>query len=144
MSAEVELIGRMEAIATAVGRYRAEAYLFVWDALGCTLAQSARRPHVSGTELLAGIRDLAQDRFGPLAKEVLNAWGVRATIDFGHIVFDLVDAELLRKTPEDCLDDFDNRFDFQRTFEDDYDFGGAGPGRGGVWQVDPPGPPGEL
>ncbi|MHB8078942.1 MAG: Minf_1886 family protein [Candidatus Krumholzibacteriia bacterium] len=125
MSEEVELSGRIEAIALAGGRYRAEAYLFVWDALGRTLAGSARRPHVSGAELLEGIRDLARERFGPMAKDVLNAWGVRATLDFGHIVFDLVAADLLRKTPEDSLADFDNRFDFQSVFEDDYFAGGA-------------------
>ncbi len=125
MSEEVGLSGRIEAVAVAGGRYRPEAYHFVWEALGRTLARHARGPHVSGAELLEGIRDLAHERFGPMAKAVLNAWGVCATIDFGHIVFDLVNAELLRKTPEDSLADFENRFDFQRVFEDDYFAGGG-------------------
>lgn len=125
MSEEVELSGRIEAVALAGGRYRAEAYHFVWEGLGRTLALSGELRHVSGAELLAGIRELARERFGPMAKDVLNAWGVAATIDFGHIVFDLVDADLLRKTPEDSLADFESRFDFQRVFEDDY-FGGGG------------------
>jgi uncharacterized repeat protein (TIGR04138 family) len=125
MSEEVELSSRIEAVAVAGGRFRAEAYHFVWEALGRTLALSGERRHISGAELLEGIRDLAQERFGPMAKDVLNAWGVVATIDFGHIVFDLVDADLLRKTPEDSLADFESRFDFQRVFEDDYFRGGA-------------------
>ena len=125
MSEEVGVSVRIEAVAIARGRYRPEAYHFVWEALGQTLARSGKGPHVSGAELLDGIRDLAHERFGPMAKDVLNAWGVSATIDFGHIVFDLVHAELLRKTPEDSLADFENRFDFQRVFEDDYFAGGG-------------------
>ena len=31
--------------------------------------------------------------------------------DFGVIVFNLVEAELMSKTPEDSLADFENRFD---------------------------------
>jgi uncharacterized repeat protein (TIGR04138 family) len=125
MSEQTELISRLEAAAVAGGRYRAEAYHFVWEGLGRTLALADDRAHVSGAQLLEGIRDLARERFGPMAKDVLNAWGVAATIDFGHIVFDLVRADLLRKTPEDSLADFEDRFDFQRVFEDDYFSGGA-------------------
>ena len=56
-------------------------------------------------------------RFGPLAKDVLNFWGVRATEDFGNIVFNLVEAGLLLKTKEDSLADFIDVYDFDAAFE---------------------------
>jgi uncharacterized repeat protein (TIGR04138 family) len=113
-------VTRIQEIAAEKGRYRPEAYLFVLDALERTLKDLDERRHVSGEELLGGIRALAHERFGLLAKDVLNAWGLRETLDFGHVVFHLVEADLLRKTDEDSLSDFADRFDFQRVFEERY------------------------
>jgi uncharacterized repeat protein (TIGR04138 family) len=111
---------RIQEIASEKGRYRPEAYQFVLDALERTLSGLGERRHVTGEELLGGIRALAQERFGLLAKDVLNAWGLRETLDFGHVVFHMVEADLLRKTEEDSLSDFADRFDFQRVFEENY------------------------
>jgi len=111
-------------------RYKADAYVFVHDALGHTWQRLDRRRHITGRELLAGIKDLALKRYGRMARAVLNSWGVRTTDDFGAIVFNLVDAGLLSKTEEDHIEDFHDVYDFDETFVDSYDF--SGPEGGGT------------
>ena len=120
MTDQIDFMDRLTAVAAARGLYRPDAYLFVWEALERTATLVGEKRHVSGDELLAGIRDLARTRFGPMAKDVFNAWGVTTTGDFGRVVFDLVEGGLLRKTEEDSLEDFADRFDFQREFVDEY------------------------
>jgi uncharacterized repeat protein (TIGR04138 family) len=97
--------------------YRVEAYEFVMRALDFTLSNLDELRHVSGGELVDGIRLFARQEFGPLAKHVLNQWGVYSTRDFGEIVFDLVAQGVLAKTDEDRIEDFDDRFDFRSEFE---------------------------
>jgi uncharacterized repeat protein (TIGR04138 family) len=72
--------------------------------------------HVSGQELLGGIRSLALEQFGPMAMTVLEEWGVRHCEDFGEIVFNMVDNNLLAKTTEDSRDDFKGGYDFEQVF----------------------------
>ncbi len=107
-------------------RFKPEAYVFVHDALGHTWARLDHRRHVTGRELLDGIKDLALKRYGPMARAVLNSWGVRTTDDFGTIVFHLVDAELLSKTEEDRIEDFHAVYDFNDAFVRSYDIAGPG------------------
>ena len=104
-------------------RYKAEAYVFVHDALGHTWARLDQRRHVTGRELLEGIRGLALQHYGPMAKAVLNSWGVKTTDDFGAIVFNLVDSGLLSKTEEDHIEDFHDVYDFDEVFVGSYDIG---------------------
>jgi uncharacterized repeat protein (TIGR04138 family) len=68
------------------------------------------------TELLDGLRQLGLQQFGPLARCVFERWGVYTTEDFGEIVFNLIDAELLSRRPTDSRLDFADGFDFQSTF----------------------------
>jgi uncharacterized repeat protein (TIGR04138 family) len=107
-------------------RYKAEAYVFVHDALGHTWVRLDERRHVTGKELLAGIKDLALERYGRMARAVLNSWGVKTTDDIGAIVFNLVDAGLLSKTDEDRIEDFHSVYDFDEAFVLAYDIGDAG------------------
>jgi len=97
-------------------RYAAEAYFFVREALDHVVRQLEAPRHVSGQELLDGIRKYALSEFGPVAKRVLSEWGVNECIDFGHIVFNLVNEGLLGKTDEDSIDDFANGYDFAEAF----------------------------
>ena len=70
-----------------------------------------------GGDDIAQVYDsMGNDRFGVMAGDVFNAWGVRETLDFGRIVFHLVEAGLLRKREEDSLTDFIDKFDFQDAF----------------------------
>ena len=101
-------------------RYDREAYLFLQEALDCTI-KILKRPadaprHVSGRELNEGIRHYAITEFGPVAKRVLNAWGIRSTEDFGEIVFNLVGKGVLGKTESDRKEDFADGFDFDEAF----------------------------
>lgn len=114
---------RIQAIRHRDPRYGRRAYEFVLEALDFTLESQRggrRDRHVGGKELLAGIRDLARERFGPLAKEVFHQWGVHCTEDFGEIVFNLVEEGLLQRRPQDSRRDFEEGFDFEREFEQDY------------------------
>lgn len=74
--------------------------------------------HVSGQQLCLGLRDYAVKQYGMLAKTVLMNWGVVATSDFGRIVFDMVEASILRKTEEDSIEDFSDVFEFDEAFGD--------------------------
>jgi uncharacterized repeat protein (TIGR04138 family) len=97
-------------------RYTAEAYFFIRDALDHTVRQLETPRHISGRELLDGIRKYALDEYGPVAKRVLSEWGIGECIDFGNIVFNLVNEGLLGKTDSDSIDDFANGYDFAEAF----------------------------
>jgi uncharacterized repeat protein (TIGR04138 family) len=101
-------------------RFRVEAYVYIHDALNHTLKRIGTRRHVTGPELLEGIRELAIERYGLMAKTVFNSWGVRTTDDFGSIVFNLVNAGLMGKTAEDRIEDFHAVYDFDSAFVRSY------------------------
>lgn len=103
-------------------RYPVEAYLFVLEALFCTRKKFKKEKHVSGQELLEGIKDLGLNRYGSTAKMVFNHWGIKKTVDLGDIVFNMVNAKLLSKTEEDSLDDFKDVYNFEDVFIKDYQF----------------------
>ena len=106
----------LEPILMRDSRYTAAAYFFVRDALDHTVRRLETPRHVDGRELLDGIRDYAIGEYGPVTKRVLSEWGINECIDFGHIVFNLVNEGLLGKTDEDSLDDFSNGYDFTEAF----------------------------
>ena len=99
-------------------RYQPDAYFFLVEALDVTVKnirknQPEHGRHVSGKELLEGIKEYALDEFGPLTFTVFAEWGVHATEDFGEIVFNLVEAGRLGKTESDSREDFKACFDFE-------------------------------
>lgn len=77
---------------------------------------SGKIRHVSGQELLAGIRSYALEQFGPMSLTVLNEWGIRQCEDFGELVFNMVENHLLAKTKKDSRDDFKGGYDFDEAF----------------------------
>ena len=102
-------------------RFQRDAYLFVREALDFTqkLISKENRGsvrHVTGTELLGGIRQFALAQFGPMTVTVFEEWGVRHAKDFGEIVFNMVEIGLLAKTEKDTRDDFQNGYDFTEAF----------------------------
>ncbi|MBI2901793.1 MAG: hypothetical protein HYY17_16530 [Planctomycetes bacterium] len=97
-------------------RYPFEAYRFVFEALDHTVREIGERRHVTGRELLGGLRKLALDQFGGLARMVFDGWNVRGTGDFGEIVFNLVGVGLMGKTDRDSKDDFRDVYDFDDAF----------------------------
>ncbi|UCF06789.1 MAG: hypothetical protein JSV33_07130 [bacterium] len=111
---------KIRAIIDKDARYKEEAYSFVMAALEESISKLSQVRHVSAAELLEGIKHYAIRQFGPMAKEVFNFWGITTTEDFGNIVFNLIDAGLLSKTEQDCIEDFAVGYDFRKIFEEDY------------------------
>src|SRR4051812_18677008 len=110
-------------------RYALEAYEFIFHALHHAqklldrvppegnrreTGEVARQYHVSGPELMEGVRSLAQQEFGLMARVVFKMWGVNSTDDFGAIVFNLIDAGLMTRTDRDRREDFHQVFDMDR------------------------------
>ena len=103
-------------------RFALAAYEFVRDSVtSASHVVYAPGTHVTGAELLEAIRRLGRERFGVLARDVFESWGVRTTEDFGTIVFALVECGLLAKTEDDSITDFRGVFSFDDAFrESDY------------------------
>jgi uncharacterized repeat protein (TIGR04138 family) len=111
----------LELILTRDPRYHRDGYLFVREALDYTQKAIIKENrgqlrHVSGQELLGGIRDYALNQFGPMTMTVLEEWGIHNCQDFGEIVFNMVEASLLAKTEKDSREDFQQGYDFNEAF----------------------------
>jgi len=101
-------------------RYTVEAYAFVRIGLDFTVRRLEAPRHVSGQELLEGLREFALSEFGPMTKTVLGSWGIHRTEDVGEVVFNLVESGLLGKTEKDSRADFANGYDFDEAFRKPY------------------------
>lgn len=118
---EVNFDEALEQILAKDARYQREAYLFVREGLDHTQKLISKQAqghfrHVSGQELLEGIRQYALTQFGPMVITVLAEWGVRTCRDFGEIVFNMVESGLLAKTENDCREDFHGGYSFDEAF----------------------------
>ena len=112
--------GIMEQIRLREERFHERAYLFVLAALEFQQGRMEERRHITGAELAGAVRDLALDKFGVMARMVLEHWGVKQSANIGDVVFTLVDCGLLQALPSDSRDDFVDAVDFNRSFERDY------------------------
>ena len=106
-------------------RYQRDAYHFLREALDHTQkavskANQGRLRHVSGHELLAGVRAYALQQYGPMTLTLLREWGVGRCEDFGELVFNLVEVGVLSKTDTDSRADFANGYDFDEAFRKPY------------------------
>lgn len=101
-------------------RYDRSAYLFLRDALDYTLKErkktTGQSGHVTGQQLLDGIRRYALKQFGPMVPTVFDYWGIHRTEDFGHMVFALVEVGIFGKTDRDSLADFQGVYSFHEAF----------------------------
>jgi len=123
------------------GRYPLEAFGFLHDGLAravkgvygeAAAAEQAsdpqqRRPrHVTGRQLCEALREEGIERWGMLARTVLERWNVRETLDFGRMVYLLVENGLMQKTESDSLEDFRAVYDFESAFSPASIFKGEG------------------
>ena len=102
-------------------RFQRDGYHFVREALDHTQKaivkeNKGQMRHVSGQELLAGIREFALAQFGPMTITVFEEWGIHRSQDFGDIVFNMVETGWLAKTDKDTRDDFQGGYDFVEAF----------------------------
>jgi uncharacterized repeat protein (TIGR04138 family) len=104
----------------AAQRFVLESLRYIQEQLGRDRG-SDKSGHISGPELLEGVRQLGIQRYGMLCPTVFRKWNVLSTADFGHIVFRMIEDGEMRKTPEDSLDDFHDVYDFDRVFIEEYD-----------------------
>jgi len=117
----------MEEIFAEDGRYPLDAVQFVREGLNHSVQkyhpeeESDAPRHISGEQLCEGLRELAWKRWGLMAKSVLNRWNIRATRDFGEIVFLLVNHGWMQKEPQDSIEDFADVYDFNEAFQGDFE-----------------------
>ena len=112
--------GVMDRIRVRESRFDEKAFLFVLAAIKFCQQRLPERRHLSGRELALGCRDLALERYGVLARSVLEHWGLTNSASIGEIVFALVDVGLLSAQPTDSAADFLDVFDFHEAFDRNY------------------------
>lgn len=115
----------MEEVIRADERYPPEAYSFLHEGLATAVREAYAdeasvpgRRHVTGQQMCEALRDLAAQRWGMLAPTVLGSWNIHATIDFGHMVYLLIEHGFMHRTEEDGIDDFADVFDLSEAFND--------------------------
>ena len=118
---EVNFDEALDQILAADERFHRDAYLFMREALDFTqkligTKNQGKVRHVTGQELLDGLRQYALAQFGPMTVTVFEEWGIRNCKDFGEIVFNMVEIGLLARTEKDSRDDFQNGYDFTDAF----------------------------
>lgn len=118
---------RLRTLALKDGRFSPEAYRFLLDGLEHAIRLAGRSQkegperHVTGSEVLAGLIEYARSSFGPLAAQVWRSWGLTETLDWGRIVFVLVDNELLARQDDDRMEDFQTDWEFEPLFVEEYE-----------------------
>src|SRR3954451_17960678 len=108
----MQKIGFAEALDSIIAtdpRFSRDAYVFLRDALDFTTKQQKKNKvtmvgHVAGPELLEGVRKYALKEFGPMVITVFSSWGINRCEEIGHMVFNLIDAGIFRKTDEDSME----------------------------------------
>ncbi len=137
MKADITMPHPFEQVLEQDSRYTIEAYAFICEALAYARdvlgmggtedipeisAQHRKERHITGRQLCEASRRLALERYGMMAKVVLNSWGVHTTGDLGELVYNLIRVEQMSKSAEDRREDFDDLFDFRKAFQEDFDF----------------------
>jgi uncharacterized repeat protein (TIGR04138 family) len=115
-------------------RYKLDAYYFVREALSFAQDQLSmgepgefneemrgRERHLTGQQLCEAIRQFAIDQYGFMALTVLGSWGIRATGDFGEIVYNMIRVELMKQSDKDRREDFEDVYDFEEVFRDEFE-----------------------
>ncbi len=115
-------------------RYCLEAYQFVRDGLQFAqehLNMGSDQPpvdadgdelekHLTGQQLCEAIRQYAIDQYGYMAQTVLKNWGISQTGDFGNIVYNLIQVQLMKKSKHDRREDFDDVYSFDKAFREEF------------------------
>jgi uncharacterized repeat protein (TIGR04138 family) len=110
----------LNVVLTRAPQYNRAAYHFLKEALDFTVEGRKKTPgqcnHVTGQQLLDGIRRFALKQFGPMVPTVLEYWGIQRTEDFGNMVFALVEVGIFGKNERDSIDDFKDVYSFEEAF----------------------------
>ena len=117
MTSPEELLEKIQKLIDQNPQYKFEAYSFILASLHHTMSKMSKPRHITGREFCDGIRLYAIDQYGPLARTVLEHWGIHTTLDLGKLVFALIDIGLMRKSEEDTLEDFKDVYEFKVAFD---------------------------
>jgi len=119
----------MEQVVREDGRYPPEAYRFLQEGLAKATemtyggrAPSGGQRHVTGQEICHALRELAIERWGMLALTVLRKWNIHSTLDFGNMVYLLIEHKFMKKAESDSLEDFRDVYDFEKEFGSEQSF----------------------
>lgn len=114
----------LEQVVAEIGTYPLEAFVFLHEGLAHTIRtvhgeqlSPDQNMHVSGQQLSEGLREYALLKYGMLARAVLTRWGIEQTLDFGRMVYALIDAGQFSRQESDSLDDFRDVYDFSAAFD---------------------------
>ena len=109
-----EIEQRLKAVVTQTG-YPLESLLFVLNGLSNFDAQT--NTHIDGAKLCWRLHDLTMRTYGSHARAQLAQWRIHTTLDFGNIVFGLIEQGLIGASETDRLEDFRNVFEFENQFK---------------------------
>ena len=109
-------------------RFNKSVYGFVRQGLDFTVkelkksdnSRAGKSLHVTGEELLMGLRAFALDQFGPMSRTVLGDWGVTQCSHFGDIVFNLIEYSVFSRNEQDKREDFMDVYTFEEAFDDPF------------------------
>ena len=118
---KIGFVEALDSVVTNDPRYQRDGYIFLRDALDFTTKQQKKVKgvtvrHVTGPELLDGVRQYALKEFGPMVITVFESWGIHSCEDIGHMVFNLIGAGVFGKTEQDSIKDFKSVYDFEEAF----------------------------
>ena len=115
-----EFADALDTIQSQDPRFAREAYCFLRDGLDFTIKLRKKHKdgsaHVTGPQLLDGLRQFALKEYGPMVPTVFAYWGVSRCEDFGEMVFNLIGVGIFGKTDQDSIDDFKGCYSFHEAF----------------------------
>ncbi len=90
------------------GEYAPDAYDFLRQAMNTSAPQGRGKEnsHLSADELYMRVCLLALEEFGPMARTVLQFWGINSGRDIGNIVFHLIEVGVFGKQEDDSIEQF--------------------------------------
>ncbi len=115
---------RLRRIVLDDGRYTQDAFRFLLEGLEVAIQLAGKQEadglerHITGRDVLRGLEEHGRRLFGPLTPTVWRRWGIRSGLDWGQIVFLLVEHGHLSRQESDTLDDFRGWKDIKAAFTD--------------------------
>lgn len=87
-------------------RYKPDGYGIILASLDYHRSKSDDSGHLTASQVVDAVSELALMKYGPMALEVLEGWGIFSHRDVGNIVYNLIDIDILQGDEKDSLDDF--------------------------------------
>jgi uncharacterized repeat protein (TIGR04138 family) len=98
---------RIAAAAKATPRYGAEAFGFVAECIDAVHRRvGGKSPNAPPVDVLRTVVDAAANAWGLMGGAVLRCWGLRTTLDVGHVCAALIDAQAFRWRGGESVADF--------------------------------------